>query len=211
MPRTVKPRPTLRDEHAARTRRRILQAAAEVFIEQGYAGARIDDVAATAGVAVPTIYKVFTNKPNLLVGALDMAMRGDDGEGPLEQQSWFTEQLAEPEPARQLRLIARNARRMYERAGSLLTVLRAAAPVDADLSAAWEEIAAQRLARSRRSAANLLTKADGRLRLPRDELALTLLTLTEPQLYTTYTRTGRTARAYEAWLGDILCRTVLKG
>ena len=211
MPRVVKTKPTLRDEHAAQTRRRILEAARTVFIEQGYGGTRIEDVAATAGVAVPTIYKVFSNKRNLLVSALDMAMRGEDGEGTLEQQSWFTEQLAEPDPARQLCLVARNARRMYERAGSLLNVLRAAAPVDADLSGAWEDIAAQRIARSRRTAANLVTKADERLRLGRDELALTLLTLTEPELYTTYTRTGRSADSYEAWLGDILCRTVLKG
>lgn len=210
MPRAVKAKPTLRDEHAAQTRRRILEAASTVFNEHGF-GARIEDVAVAAGVAVPTIYKVFSNKRNLLVSALDTAMRGEDGEGTLEQQSWFTEQLAEPDPARQLCLVARNARRMYERAGSLLNVLRAAAPVDADLSAAWDDIAAQRIARSGRTAANLVTKSDERLRLGRDELALTLLTLTEPELYATYTRTGRSPAAYEAWLGDILCRTVLNG
>src|SRR5205814_125336 len=81
-----------------------------VFEEQGFAGARIEDIAARAGVAVPTVYKIFTNKPTLLVGALNQAMAGD-GNAAIDQQAWFTEQLDEPDAVRQLQLIARNARR----------------------------------------------------------------------------------------------------
>jgi AcrR family transcriptional regulator len=209
MPSDVKGKLTIRDEQAARTRQRILRAAAAVFVEQGFAASRIDDVAAEAGVAVPTVYKVFANKRNLLVGALELAMRGEDGDGPLDQQSWFTEQLAEPDPIRQLGLIARNARRMYERAGALLDVLRAAAPGEPELATAWEDISAQRAERSRQTAADLMKKAKPRLRLSRDDIAITLATLTEPELFVTFTRAGRSADAYERWLADILDRTIL--
>src|SRR2546423_588724 len=135
----VKTASSLRAEQAAHTRRRILDAAARVFEAQGFAGARIDDIAAEAGVAVPTVYKGFTNKVNLLVGAVRQVMAGDETT-PIDQQAWFTEQLEEPDPSSQLRLIARNARRLYERAGPLLSVLRAAAPLDSELGAAWKSV-----------------------------------------------------------------------
>ena len=205
---SVKASSSIRTEQAAQTRRRILEAAARVLEAQGFAGTRIDDVATEAGVAVPTVYKVFTNKVNLLIGAVNQTMAGHDA-APIDQQAWFTEQLDEPDPVRQLRLIARNARRMYERAGQLLNVLRAAAPLNPDLAQAWHDIAAQRLDRSRRTAKNLATKAADRLRLSRDDTALTLLALSEPELFTTYTDGNRTPDQYEAWLADILCRTLL--
>lgn len=206
---SVKPLPSLRAEQAAQTRRRILDAAARVFEQRGFAGTRIDEVAVEAGVAAPTVYKVFTNKVNLLTGAVHQAMAGDDA-APIDEQAWFAEQLNERDPRRQLQLIARNARRMYERSGQLLNVLRAAAPLDPDLAHGWQDIATQRVDRSRRTAKNLTAKAAGRLRLSRADTAVTLLTLTEPELFTTYTATNRTANQYETWLADILCRALLR-
>ena len=205
---SVKASSSIRTEQAALTRRRILEAAVRVLEAQGFAGTRIDDVATEAGVAVPTVYKAFTNKVNLLIGAVNQTMAGHDAD-PIDQQAWFTEQLDEPDPLRQLRLIARNARRMYERAGQLLNVLRAAAPLNPDLAQAWHDIAAQRLDRSRRTATSLATKSADRLRLSRDDTALTLLALSEPELFTTYTTGHRTPDQYEAWLADILCRSLL--
>ena len=205
---SVKRAPSLRAEQATQTRRRILDAAARVFERQGFAGTRIDDVAVAAGVAAPTVYKVFTNKVNLLIGAVNQMMAGDIA-APIDEQAWFTEQLDEPDPVRQLHLIARNARRMYERSGQLLDVLRAAAPLDPDLAHAWHDIAAQRVDRSRRTAKNLAAKAADRLRLARDDTAVTLVALTEPELFTAYTTGKRTANQYETWLADILCRSLL--
>ena len=127
---SVKGPPSLRAEQAAQTRQRILDAAEQVFEEQGFAGTRIEDVAVRARVAVPTVYKIFVNKANLLVGAVNRAIAG--GNAAVDQQAWFTEQLDEADPARQLHLIARNARRMYERAGHLVNVLRGDAYIDSD-------------------------------------------------------------------------------
>ena len=207
----AKPQSSLRAEHAADTRRRILRAAADVFVEVGYAGARIEDIATRAGVAVPTVYKVLTNKTNLLMGALNEAMTGaGDNAGAIDQQSWFIEQLEEPDAVRQLQLVARNARRMYERAGRLLNVLRAAAPLDAELDHVWADITSDRLKRSRRTANNLLEKAGARARLSRDDTAVTLLALTEPELFMAFATGKRTADQYETWLGDVLCRSLLE-
>jgi AcrR family transcriptional regulator len=209
--RLVKPAAGLRSEQAAHTRTRILDAAREVFERSGYGGARIDEIAAAAGVAVPTVYKGFTNKRTLLTGVVSRAMTGVDLAGDVEEQDWWQEQLQEPDPARQLRLIARNARRIYDRAAVVLEVLRAAAPLDPAIAATWDDVFAQRLARSRRTAENLVAKAGPRSRLDAEETAVTLLSLTRPELYTEQLGLGRTPSQYERWLGDVLVASLMTG
>ena len=205
----VKERSPLRAQQAAATRQRILSAAADVLTEQGYTGARIEDVAFEAGVAVATVYKVFTNKANLLADALAHAMTGGDPARPIADQPWWQEQLDEPDPERQLRLVARNARAIYERAAALLAVLAAAARHDDALAGVAAAIEEARRDRSRRTSRSLHAKAPARLRLRRDETARTLLVLTVPELFTAFAASGGTSRGYERWLGDLLCRTLL--
>jgi len=55
---------------AAGTRERLLRAAADVFAERGYDGARVADVAEAAGLSNGAMYAYFTSKADLLVGAL---------------------------------------------------------------------------------------------------------------------------------------------
>jgi AcrR family transcriptional regulator len=199
----------LRAEQAAQTRARILDAAREVFERRGYGGARIEDIAASAGVAVPTVYKGFTNKRTLLAGVVERAMTGADYAGNIAEQDWWQEQLREPDPVRQLRMIARNARRIYDRAATVLEILRASAPLDPDIAAAWDDVFAQRLERGRRTAQNLVAKVGERARFDVTETAITLLSLTRPELYTEQIGLGRTPDEYEQWLGDVLVSSLL--
>ncbi len=197
----------LRREQAALTRARIVEGATAVFELRGYEGARMEDIAKEAGVAVPTVYKVFTNKRNLLKASVEAAItEGEAGE--VERLAWFREQLEEPTAERQLRLIARNARRMYDRAGQLLEVVRAAAASDIDIEALWRAINDERLGRSRTSAERLASKA--KLRTTVGEAALTLWTLSVPELYVLQIRAGGLkADDYERWLGDLLVTALL--
>ncbi|TDD99965.1 TetR/AcrR family transcriptional regulator [Jiangella asiatica] len=58
--------PTAVDEtRAARKRRAILEAAAEVFLRNGYAGTSMDEIAALAAVSKQTVYKHFADKKTL--------------------------------------------------------------------------------------------------------------------------------------------------
>jgi hypothetical protein len=109
-------------------------------------------------------------------------MTGPDYGGPIDQQPWWQEQLQEPDPRRQLRLIARNARRIYERAGTVLEVVRAAATLDAEIAAIWKDVFLQRRSRSRRTARKLLARAGEGARFGATETAMTLLSLTAPEL-----------------------------
>jgi AcrR family transcriptional regulator len=197
----------LRREQAALTRTRIVEGATAVFELRGYEGARIEDIAREAGVAVPTVYKVFTNKRTLLKASVEAAIT--DGEaGEVERLAWFREQLEDPSAEGQLRLIARNARRMYDRAGQLLEVVRAAAASDSDIEALLQAINDERFARARTSAERLASKA--KLRTTIGAAALTLWTLSVPELYVLQIHVGGLrADDYERWLGDLLVAALL--
>jgi AcrR family transcriptional regulator len=203
-------KPGVRAEHAALTRTRILDAARAEFEESGFAGARIRAIATRAGLAVPTIYKVFTNKRNLLAHVVDRAMTGAEYGGGVDEQAWWLEQLNEHNPERQLALIARNARRIYERAGQVLEVVRAAAALDPEIDGIWRRVTDQRVARSRRTAWRLVSRAGRRARFGVSETAVTLMALTAPELYTVQTEAGRTPAQYERWLGAVLRASLLR-
>jgi AcrR family transcriptional regulator len=206
----VNPKPhasPLRRAQAAATRARIAEAAAEVFATQSYDGARIEDIASAAGVAYPTVYKVFGNKRNLLKAAVDARMTGGT-DGDVARQAWFREQLEAPTAEQQLRLIARNARRLYDRAGKLLEAMRAAAARDQEIAALLHDIHDDRLARARTTAQRLATKT--KLRTTQQETVRTLWTLTVPELYVLQTETaGLNPDDYERWLADLLIAALL--
>jgi len=54
------------DSKSARTRQRILDAAAYVLSRNGYAGTRLSDVAAQARIQAPAIYYYFTSRDDLI-------------------------------------------------------------------------------------------------------------------------------------------------
>ena len=70
--------PTLREEHKAATRRRILRAVTDLLAEHHPAALSIPAVAARSGVSIPTIYRYFPTKEALLDAA---AMFGLEARG----------------------------------------------------------------------------------------------------------------------------------
>ena len=96
----------LRAQQAAATRKAVLDAARELFVEQGYGATTVDQIAARAGVSKPTVFTAVGNKQTVLSAVRDVAMAGDDEtvsvvERPLAQQI-----LAEPDQRRAVRLLA---------------------------------------------------------------------------------------------------------
>lgn len=210
MAESVKPRTQsspLRREQAAATRARIVDAAGIVFADRGYERARIEDIATQAGVAYPTVYKAFGTKPVLLEAAVAAAMTGSEDDH-VDRQAWWLEQIDEPDPERQLRLIARNARRINDRAGRLLEAVRAAAAGDEAIDALWTAVNDERVARSRASAKSIAAKTT--LRTTTAEAARTLWALTAPELYVLQIERGDlTPNRYERWLGKLLVAAIL--
>ena len=70
-----------RREAAERTRLAILAAARALFVEHGYAGTSVQQIAARAGISVDTVYASVGRKPQLLLAVHDMALGGRRGAG----------------------------------------------------------------------------------------------------------------------------------
>lgn len=60
-----------RVEQKARTRRRLLEAAARLFAAQGFAATGLDEIAEEAGLTKGAVYSNFTSKADLALGVLD--------------------------------------------------------------------------------------------------------------------------------------------
>lgn len=60
-----------RSARRAATRARLLEAAARVYAERGFAGATLDDVAGEAGLTKGAVYDHFGSKDNLLVALIE--------------------------------------------------------------------------------------------------------------------------------------------
>src|SRR4051794_36788718 len=116
MTETVKPR-------AARTRatrRRIVDAAAELFIADVYGATTLEQIAARAGVAVQTVYFHFGNKRTVLKEAVDIAAVGDDEPVALLERPWLGELRAEPDPRRGIELWVVSSTAIYRRIGPVI-------------------------------------------------------------------------------------------
>ena len=127
-----------RSAKARATRERMLDAARELFLQQGYAKTTIEGIARRAGVSPQNVYFAFGNKRTVLKEVFDVAGVGDVEPVPVLERPWVQAARDEPDPARQLRIHARAAREIFERAAPLFDVVRSAAAVDPDLAAQWE-------------------------------------------------------------------------
>jgi AcrR family transcriptional regulator len=78
-----------RQRRSLQTEQRILGAASELFLRDGYAATTMAAVAARAGVAVQSLYLRFGGKLPILSAALDAAIVGDAAPVPLLERDWF--------------------------------------------------------------------------------------------------------------------------
>src|SRR3954471_17938203 len=129
-----------RREQAEGTRTAILEAAERQFEAHGYAATTMAAIAADAGVALKTVYVAFETKSGVLRALWNMLLRGDTGDAPIAERSWYREVVEEPDPERQLRLLAHNSRAVKLRIAGVLEVIRSAAVVDPDIDALWQRI-----------------------------------------------------------------------
>jgi AcrR family transcriptional regulator len=126
------------------TRRRILDAAQQLFLDRGYGATTIEAIAEAAGVSVPTVYVRFENKRFLLQALLDRTIVGDDDPVPMLDRPWMRDALAQRDAVELLRRIVHESRLIHERTVGLVIAVRAAAGTDAELQGLWETLREQR-------------------------------------------------------------------
>lgn len=199
-----------RREQAAATRRGILEAAQRLFERQGYAATSMAAVAAEAGVALKTVYLAFESKRGVLLALWHLRLRGDEEPVPVGERPWYREVVDEPDPAQQLRMNARNSRIVKERAGSLLEILRSAAPTDPELDALWQRIQTEFYENQRSIVESLQQKSALRPGLDLARATDILWTLNHPSVYwLLVTDRGWSPEQYEEWLAGAFCSELL--
>jgi AcrR family transcriptional regulator len=131
-----------RREQAMETRLRILRAAHDLFVREGYGRTTIAEVARAAGVAVETIYAAYRNKSTLLRQVWYATIRGDEEDIRLLDRSEIRTVLAEPDLDTCFRAHAVALTPVFRRINPLLRALQGAAtsePIAAAMLAEFDE------------------------------------------------------------------------
>lgn len=199
-----------RREQAALTRRAILDAAQRLFEHDGYVVTTMDAIAEETGVALKTVYLAFATKSGVLRAVWDLLLKGDTDDAPVAERPPYREMLEEPDPERQLRLNARNARAVKSRIGPLLRVIRSAAAVDPDSAALWGLIQSDFYENQRVLVTTIHER--GGLRAGLDPKAATdiLWSLNHPDVWLLLVgERGWTPEEFESWFADTICAQLL--
>jgi len=191
----VKPR--TRRERAKATRTRISRAAYELFCERGYAATTMAEVARRAGVASQTVYFTFHTKPDLLAGAYELAVMGEDDPRPPAAQPWYAVAAAAPTIRAALPHVVGGTGEIERRVAPLTIVVRAAAQGDEESRAVWERHEQLRVDGFRGLVAMLATKAPLRAGLEPEPATRLLLLLLGPWPYLALVIDG--GWSHEAW------------
>ncbi len=138
-------RSDLRQEQARRTRVQVLDAATRCFVERGYAATTMRDVAAAAGVSVPTVFAQ-GGKAALLLACVDRALVGTDEDRAVRELGPFAELLGAPDRAGRLAALRRLALMAAPGSRPMQDVFADAAAVDPDVRASYEEYERRRRA-----------------------------------------------------------------
>jgi AcrR family transcriptional regulator len=199
-----------RQEQAAATRQTILRAAQVRFAEHGYVATTMDAIAAEAGVALKTVYSAFTTKSGVLRALWDLLLKGDADDAPVAARPWYREMLDEPDPERQLRMNARNARVVRSRIGSILGTIRSAAVVEPDASALWQLIQSDFYDNQRALIATIHERGSLRAGLDVERATDILWTLNHPDVWLLLVgERGWSPEQFEAWFADVTCAQLL--
>ena len=194
---------------ARETRRAVVRAARELFLDRGYAATTLAQVAERAGVSVQTVYAQFGSKPAIVKQIVDEAIAGDDEPIAIVDRPDVLAQIAEPDPHVRIRLHARSSAERQVALEPVDRMVRSAAEVDPAMR--------EQLERDRRNLLEGMTQMCGlyaarsELSVPLEVAAARVAALMSPELYRrTVLDHGWSLEDYTAWLGDLMAVSVLE-
>lgn len=216
MSQEVKPRrrydSSRRQAQARLTRRAILTAARGLFLERGYAGTTMAEVAGAAEVSVETVYKAFKNKSGLVKALFDVAIAGDDQPVPMQQRERAIKMREEPDPRQKLLLYGEHLSEAGPRAGQLQLLIRSAAAADPDAAAVWDEMVQERLIGMTELARHLHEGGHLRPGVSLDEARDVLWTYNSVELFDLLVlQRGWDPDRYGRWVAEAMIRALLPG
>lgn len=127
---------SLRAARVADTEERILAAARDLFLRDGYAATTLAAVADAARVGHRTVYVRFGTKAALLKRVVDVAVAGDTRPIDVLNRDWFQASLTAPTLPERVAAFASASAGLMGRAGDLIAVAEQAAPVEPAIATA---------------------------------------------------------------------------
>lgn len=199
-----------RQAQARANRGRIIDAARQLFIEQGYE-VTIAQIARKAGVSVPTVQKAFGTKAGLVKAVYDVTLAGDDEPVPMGGRPVFLRLEAETDAHEVLRLFAEIGGDVSSRLGELYpTILAGAMGGDPDLVDLRRTISTETRTGSTQLVDKLIEIGGIRAGLSRDDAIDSLWWLIQPEQYVVLVgQAGWPLERYVAWLNTMLVRLLL--
>jgi AcrR family transcriptional regulator len=198
----------VRDEQAARTRRRILDAASGLFLEHGYARTTIKDIADEAGVARDTVHAVFGSKARVLTALIDLRLVPDGSVGNITETPGAQAIRDEVDQRKQLELFAAWIAGISTGLRPTFEILRTASAVEPEMAAVFTEMNRFRM-RNMQVYARWVA-ARGPLRVSTRRAGEIMWTLASPDVARMLCdELGWSQAQHARWLADSLIRTLL--
>lgn len=199
-----------RQARSAQTRQRILDAARDLLIADGYRATTISAIALRAEVNADTVYELVGRKPVLLRELIEQALSGTDHPITAEARDHVKAIRAEPDPSAKLAIYARAVRLTQARMAPLFLALRDASTTEPEAHLVWQEIS-ERRATNMRTFVRDIRDAGGL----RDDLTIEaagdmVWAMNSSELYVLLTiERGWSPSRYECWLADSWRRLLL--
>jgi AcrR family transcriptional regulator len=195
------------EEERRATRRRVIAAAQRLFVANGYTDTTMADIARTAGVALQSVYKAASSKAELLQLVVEAVVAGDDEDVMMSDRPSFAAIAGDPDPERQVGMMATLIASIQERSAPVQSVFRQAAAVDDTIATSLD----LELRRRHESFAVLIGMIpQERLRHSHEESTDTAWAIGSSEVYQLLrVRRGWDAEHYREWLGRTLVEQLL--
>lgn len=198
----------VREEQAARTRARILDAASKLFLERGYARTTMKDIAAQADVARDTVHAIFGSKAQVLTALIDLRLVPDGAVLNVTQRPDAQAIKNEADQRRQIELFAKFIAGISTELRPVFEVLRTASAVEPEMGKVFEEMDDFRL--KNMQTYSTWIAARGPLRVNTRQAGEIIWALASPDVARMLCdELGWTESQHARWLADTLIRTLL--
>jgi len=135
----VSKQPPLRQAQTALTEQRIIAAATDLFLTDGYVATTLEAVAKRAQVGARTVYVRFGTKAALFKRVVDVAIVGDTQPVDVLGRDWMQAALTAPTTAERIAAHAAAGRQIMARTGALFAVAQQAAAVEPLIAGFWQQ------------------------------------------------------------------------
>jgi AcrR family transcriptional regulator len=199
---------TVREEQAARTRTRILDAAAELFLERGYARTTMKNIAVQADVARDTVHAIFGSKARVLTALIDHRLVPDGSVTNVTQLPEALAIKAEVDQRKQIELFAKFIAGISTELRPVFEILRTASAVEPEMAKVFEEMDQFRMNNMQTYASWIAARGPLRVSTRQaGEIIWALASLDVARMLCD--ELGWTESQHARWLSDTLIRTLL--